>query len=135
MKTYKVLAVCLLAMLAQACQRETKDERFRREFRQFTEKECPKFVDACTRLDSAVFDIESRTLCYHYTVQDDLDDETIYTDKLISQHQGDILSGLRNSLQLKVYKDEGINFCYQYRSITTGKTLLELTFTQEDYGR
>ena len=133
----KVLAICLGIMIVMgACKRETKDERFKRNFQQFTQKECPKFVDPCTRLDSACYDIGSRTLCYHYTVQDMLDDETIYADEeTTSAFHENILKGLRGSIQLKPYKDEGITFCYSYRSITTGKKLLELTFTEEDYGK
>lgn len=131
----KVLAVlCLGAVLFGGCKRETKDEKFKRDFEQFTQKECPKFVDPCTRLDSACYDIESRTLSYHYTVQDMLDDEAIYTEELVSSHYDDILKSLKNSIQMKIYKDEGINFHYDYHSITTGKMLLELDFSQEDYG-
>ena len=135
MQFNKVLAVFCFGILfvCNACQRETKDEKFKRDFQLFTQKECPKFVDPCTRLDSACYDIASRTLSYHYTVQDILDDEAIYTEELNSAHYDDILKGLKNSIQMKPYKDEGINFRYDYRSITTGKMLLELDFTPEDY--
>ena len=126
---------CLGALLfCGACKRETKDEKYQRDFRQFTAKECPKFVDPYTRLDSACYDIESRTLSYHYTVQDVLDNDTIYTEELVESFQSDIQKGLKNSIDLKTYKDEGITFRYDYRSITTGKMLMTLTFTKEDYG-
>lgn len=123
-----------ILLLCGACKRETKDEKFQREFQQYTQKECPKLVDPYTRLDSACYDIQSRTLSYHYTVQELLDNDTIYTEELASSFHEDILKGLKNSIQMKVYKDEGITFHYDYRSITTGKMLLELTFTKEDYG-
>jgi len=130
----KLLLLCLGTLLVcGACKRETKDEKFKSDFEQFTQKECPKFVDPCTRLDSARYDIASRTLSYHYTVQDMLDDEAIYTEEVIGSFHEDILKGLKNSIQMKTYKDEGITFRYDYRSITTGKMLLELTFTKEDY--
>lgn len=132
----KVLAAisCIGILLAcGACKRETKDEKFQRDFKQFTQKECPKFVDQCTRLDSACYDIESRTLFYNYSVQGELDNDSIYTEELSEAFHNDILKGLKGSLQLKVYKDEGITFCYSYRSMTTGKLLLELNFTKEDY--
>ena len=79
----KVLAAisCIGILLAcGACRRETKDEKFQRDFKQFTQKECPKFVDQCTRLDSACYDIESRTLFYNYSVQGELDNDSIYTE-------------------------------------------------------
>jgi hypothetical protein len=131
----KVLAIlCFGALLFGACKRESKDEKFQREFQKFTQNECPVFVDRCTRLDSAVFDIPTHTLSYFYSVQDDLDNETIFENEdLTSTFRSDILKGLKGSIPLKPYKDEGIAFHYAYRSISTGKTLFELTFTEEDY--
>lgn len=133
----KVLAfACIGAIFVfGSCKRETKDEKFKHDFEQFTQKECPKFVDPCTRLDSACYDIENRTLSYHYTVQDMLDDEEIYTEETNNAFHDDILKGLKNSIQMKPYKDEGITFRYDYRSITTGKMLLVLTYSPEDYGK
>ena len=132
----KILAIACLGILVafSACKRETKDEKFQRDFQQYTQKECPKYVDPCTRLDSACYDIQTRTISYHYTVQDKLDDESIYTDELTGLFHDDILKSLKHSIQMKTYKDEGITFHYDYRSTTTGKMLLELTFTKEDYG-
>jgi len=130
----KVFALlCLALLVCGACKRETKDEKFQQDFLQFTQKECPKFVDPCTRLDSACYDIGSRTISYHYTVRDALDNDSIYTEELKDAFSDNILKGLKNSIPMKPYKDEGISFCYDYRSITTGKILFELTFTKEDY--
>ena len=63
-----------------------------------------------------------------------LDDESIYTEETIDIFHETTLKELKSSIQLKVYKDEGVTFHYDYRSISTGKMLLEMTFTQEDYG-
>lgn len=129
--------ICCLGVmiLTTGCKRETKDEKFKRDFEQYTQKECPKFVDPCTRLDSACYDIETKTLSYNYTVQDMLDNEEIYTEETNDTFYEDILKGLKNSIQMKPYKDEGVTFRYAYRSSTTGKMLLVLTYTPEDYGR
>ena len=131
----KVLAIlCLGALLLGGCKRETKDERFQREFQKFTQNECPVLMDPGTRLDSAVYDIPTHTLSYYYTVQNDLDDESIYENEdLTSSFRSNMLKGLKGSLPMKPYKDEGITFHYAYRSISSGKTLYELTFTSEDY--
>ena len=134
MKQVLAIIACGAIILCGACNRQTKDEKFHQDFLQFTQKECPKFVDPCTRLDSARYDIGSHTVYYHYTVQDVLDNDSIYTEELISAFQEDILKGLKNSIPLKIYKDEGIAFHYDYRSLKTGKMLLELDFTKEDYG-
>ena len=52
---------------------------------------------------------------------------------MTSSFHDTILKGLRGSLQMKPYKDEGITFCYDYYSISSGKLLFNLTFTPEDY--
>ena len=117
-----------------ACKRETKDEKFKRDFEQFTQKECPKFMDDCTRMDSVCYDIESRTMTEYYTVMNDLDVDSLYADEeLIGTFNETLLKGLKSSIQLKPYKDENITFRYIYRSLSTGKQYLELTFTPEDY--
>lgn len=137
MQYNKVWAACCLGALLAcgACERMTKDEKFKLDFEQYTQKECPKFVDEYTRLDSACYDIGSRTLSYHYTVQGNFDNEEFFTDELTEPFHDEVLKGLKTSLQLKPYKDEGITFHYDYRSMTSGKLLLELTFTADDYGK
>lgn len=137
MQLKKVLVICCVGTLfiASACKRETKDEKFRREFQQFTQKECPKEMDPYTRMDSICYDIETRTLTEYYSVRDTLDHEDIYTEELVSNFHDEILKGLKSSIHFKQYKDEGITFRYDYRSITSGKLLLRLTYTKEDYGK
>jgi len=133
---YNVSVILLAGVLfiCNACKRETKDERFRREFQELTLKECPKMLDESTRLDSASYNIENRTLCYHYTILGSSDDESVYAnEKVITEYRNNILKGLKGSIQLKRYKDEGITFCYEYRSNKTGKKVIVFSFTQEDY--
>lgn len=126
------VALCAL-IVCGACKQETKDEQFKKEFEQITLKECPKYVDRCILLDSTIYDIKSRTLNYHYTLEGSLDSDTIYNEKAKNLFHENILKSLKTSIQLKPYKDEGITFRYIYRSNSTGKTLLELTFTAEQY--
>ena len=138
MQYNKVLATsCFSILLAfVACKRESKDERFQREFRQFTQKECPKLIDQTTRMDSICYDIASRTLTEYYTVMDKLDVDSIYADgQLMSDFRESMLKGLKGNIPMKTYKDEGITFRYTYRSASTGKTRLELTFSKEEYGQ
>lgn len=130
----KVLAImCLGAFLLGGCKRETKDERFKREYEQFTRKECPKEVASCIRMDSICYDIESRTLTEYYTFTGNLDTDSFYTEKVVDEYRKGLLKELKGSLQMKPQKDEGINFSYKYHSDTTGKLLFEMAFTPEDY--
>lgn len=132
----KVIAVTAgAALLLGACKRETKDEKFKREFEQYTQKECPKNVNPYTCQDSICYDIESRTLTEYYTVWDMLDVDTFYTEDIVNSLHEDILKTLKSSIHMKPYKDEGINFVYDYRSRSTGKRLLELRYTKDDYGK
>ena len=132
----KILAIACLGILVafSACKRETKDEKFKRDYEMFTQKECPKIMDEWTRMDSICYDIESRTLTEYYTVMGRLDADSIFADEeLIGDYTEKLLASLKGSIQLKKYKDEGINFRYHYRSLSTGEVRLELTFTPEDY--
>lgn len=131
-KLTAIVALCTL-IVCGACKQETKDEQFKKDFEQFTQKECPKEIDLFIQLDSANYNIESRTLNYHYTLEEELDHDTIYDEKTKDLFHENILKSLKTSIQLKPYKDEGITFRYIYRSNSTGKTLLELTFTAEQY--
>ncbi|MBR1498562.1 MAG: hypothetical protein IJ615_02895 [Bacteroidaceae bacterium] len=131
----KVMIAALLgiALATGACRRETKDEQVQRVFAEFTQKECPKFVDPYTRLDSARYDIAEKTLSYHYTVTDSLDNELLFTDELIGDFQDNVLRELKSSIAMRSYKEMGITFRYDYRSQSTGKMMLDLTFTPDDY--
>ncbi|MBO7119883.1 MAG: hypothetical protein J6W03_06155 [Bacteroidaceae bacterium] len=138
MQYNKVLAIALFGTLlaCNACKRETKDEKFKRDYEQFTQKECPRHIDQYTRMDSVLYDIESRTLTEYYTVSGRLDVDSIYTDgTLISDFRESLLKGLKGDLLMKPLKDEGVTFHYTYRSATTGKTRLELTYIKEEYGK
>lgn len=132
----KILAIACLGILVafSACKRETKDEKFKRDFELFTQKDCPKLMDPCTRMDSVCYDIGSRTMTEYYTVMSDLDVDSIYAnEKVMESFRETMLKGLKSSIQLKKYKDEGISFRYLYRSLSTGEVRLELIYTPEDY--
>lgn len=130
-----LLILAAAAMLTAACKRETKDERFRREFEAYTQKECPKLIDQDTRMDSISYTAQpQRTLTEYYTVMNALDQDTLYADKkLIGTLREQMLGALKSSIQLKPYKDEGVTFCYSYRSHSSGRIRLLLTFTPDDY--
>lgn len=129
-------ALVLGSMLTlAACKGETKEQQFKRSLEEFSQKECPKFVDQYTKLDSADYSIEERTLSYHYTIVGELDCDSIYNEENNAQIYSDILDGLKHSIQLKPYKDESINFRYTYHSASTGKMLLELVYTPNDYNQ
>ena len=130
----KILSILLAAATLSACQ-ETMDERCAREAKDFTEKKCPALISATngTRvvIDSLVFTPQNRTLTYYYTVEGTADDTlAIQKADLWSQ----MLKELRNSANLKDYKEAGYNFGYVYYSTkNAGTRLFEATFQRKDY--
>ena len=89
-------------------------------------------MDQFTILDSLVFNAETASMTYYYTVEDD--DEL--REKLLSikdEYSKTLISRIRNSIELKNVKEAGMNLTYSYRSASTDKTFLEFTFTKEDY--
>ena len=124
---YKVLTLaCLGALIAfSACKRESMDEKIKRDCEQFTQRNCPQSISGF-QLDSLCYDIDSRTRSEYYTIEGDADK---------NKFSEFTLGALKNDLDSKHLKDEGINFRYVYRSATNGEILFEFTFTKEDYGQ
>jgi len=134
MQGKNVLVVMAAAtVLLGACKRETKDERFRRECEQYTQKDCPREMMEGIVLDSLSYDIGSRTRSEFYTLSGTLDNDSLLTDDVRNDLRESLLKDVKNSLQLKAYKDEGISMRYVYISQASGKVLIELTLKQEDY--
>lgn len=131
-KTFKMLlaAVAMLGM-ATACQ-ESLEDRAEREAREYTLKYCPTQPENDVITDSLVFDKKTKTQYYYLTFVGNLDNAemmSLYKDKL---YEG-LLEQTRANPQLKPYQEAGFNLSYICRSKSTGKTLLNLTFTKDDY--
>lgn len=132
---FKILAFAAAATLLSACHRETKDEAAARYAREYTLRECPKDLDEYTSMDSLTFDIHTRELTYSYTVRGVLDDDEIYTDELYDLYHDNLLRDIKNNIDLKRAKQEGVTLVYRYFSQKTGEVRMELSFTKEDYQR
>lgn len=128
-----LLILSFFLIIFSGCKRHTLDERIAQEAKQFTLKNCPKQIDAQTILDSCTFSMPLRTYYYNYTVKDELDIDSIYTQELYDAFRQELLSSIKNSILLKECKDAGITFCYRYYSDRSGKILMKQTFTKKDY--
>jgi hypothetical protein len=111
----------------------SRDEQIAREAREYTQKQCPRYVDKSTRMDSTTYDTQNRVFAYNYTVEGELDDPAIYTEQVKSLFRDKILKEIRSSIQMKSYKDEGLTILYRYVSASTGETRLEYRFEKEEY--
>lgn len=123
----------VLTLLIASCGRKSIDEQFEQNARQESQQMCPRKVDDCTTLDSITYHIPTRTQSHYYTFSDAMDDETIFTDNFIADIRESMLKSLRNEIKLKKQMEAGISFSYVYRSASTGKTLLNITFHKADY--
>ncbi|MDE5788195.1 MAG: hypothetical protein K2H79_06610 [Bacteroidaceae bacterium] len=117
------MAVCL-----SACRKQTFEERVAQEVKEFNEKEAPKRQNMYTMFDSMTFVPEQQTLSYYYTVEGD--GEQLFPNELMKEN---ILKGVRSSLALKSHKEHELNLQYKYYGKSSGKVLMDVTFTPEDY--
>lgn len=122
----------VLLCLLSACQ-ESKMDRFERETKDFTERNCPKQCDAITILDSLVFHNDG-TMDYRYYYSVDLTskEESLFMQKL-EDLRYECLEGIRNSVELKNVKAAGLNIVLSYFEKKTKKKLVEIRYKKEDY--
>ena len=128
-----LLILQLFIIIISGCKKQTLEERLYQEAQQFTHKNCPKEIDKFTVMDSCTFSIPKRTYYYNYSVKGELDVDSLYTQSLYDRFRDQLLSDIKNSIQLKGCKDEGIILCYRYYSHRSGKLLMKQTFTKKDY--
>ncbi|GAY27734.1 hypothetical protein PvtlMGM1_1034 [Prevotella sp. MGM1] len=97
----------------------------------YTEKKCPAKLGENTTIDSLIFERESHTLHYYYTLTGNADNMGVFSSVDIRKI---LLDEVKNSTSIKAYKDNGYNFAYTYLSgKDKGKVLFNATFTEKDY--
>ena len=122
--------------LLTGCQ-EDFDHHLQREAIAYTQKHCPQTIEEGNTLDSATYDITTRTYTQWYTFSGFLDSEPAHTaavcnlDKLRAQ----LIAALRGDTKWETCKDNGINFSYVYRSSSKDEVLFQITLTPDDYRR
>lgn len=126
---YTLLACCALT----SCTRKSYEDQIAEAAAEFTQKQCPREIDNFTTIDSMVFDRDSLTIHYYYTLRDKLDDKKYLTPSVVEDFEENMLMKLRGDIHLKKEKEYGLTFAYHYISASTGKTLFELVFTKKDY--
>jgi ADP-ribose pyrophosphatase YjhB (NUDIX family) len=126
----KICFFIVAALLTTACQ-ESLENRCEREAREYTEKHCPTPVGKNIVLDSMTFDKKTHTIQYAYTLSGEIDDSTIVNN---SKPRELLLQEVRNSTNLKLYKEAGYSFTYTYYSAKNkGTQLFKATFRKSDY--
>ena len=121
------LCTCLCA-----CHHATLEDRAEKYTKDYTERFCPTPVQDMQRTDSLTFDRTTRTFNYYFTLVDKADNAGIIKAKQ-KEITDALLKQLKENTSAKVYKDEGFNFHYIFRSTSKGNILLENTFTRRQY--
>lgn len=125
----KIYTILMMTALLAGCQ-ETLEERAARESRDYTEKHCPAPIAYQVTMDSMTFDKASHTFGYYYSLSGTLDDST-YLEQ--NNPRDMLLLQVKNSTNLKMYKEAGYGFRYVYHSTKNKATLFDVTFKQKDY--
>lgn len=127
------LLVCFAVMMCSTSCQESLPERCQREAKEYTEKNCPVKVENNVILDSMTFDRKTLTINYFYTLENELDDETMIGTQADNLHTL-MLNALKNATNIKLYKENGYNFHYIYLSRKDNrKKLLDILLKKEDY--
>jgi hypothetical protein len=125
-----LLLIC--TMLLASCH-ENFDDRCVRESKEFTAKQCPQTVDPNgVKMDSMTYDKPTHTMRYYFKLFGKMDDSTLVAMATPKFHAG-LIDNVRNSLEIKSYKDKGIQFEYIYFSTKTGRKMLDLTVGPSEY--
>lgn len=135
MRKTNFILFLLATLAAGACHFESFDERCERETREYTQKQCPRRLDEYTTMDSTVYDMDTRTITYYYSFEGILDDPATLTEEATRTLRHQLCKNVINSIELKAYKEKGLNFRYSYRSRATGKQLFKTTVTPKDYDK
>lgn len=132
MKLIKVLFLAIGCLIFVGCQKSMED-RVAEECKEYTKKQCPSQIVANTRMDSMVYESDSRTIRYYYSLFNDADnkDRVEATKELLSQA---LHAGVKADVASKQYKEAGFNFRFTYHSGKDPKTILfDQTFKKGDY--
>ena len=117
-------------LLLTACQ-ESLEDRCEREAKEYTKKHCPALIAENIVMDSMTFDKATHTITYAYTLSGQLDDSEVVNG---SNSRNLLLEEVRNSANLRLYKEAGYSFRYIYHSQKKkGTQLLDATFREKDY--
>ena len=129
----RILTVLLIGMLFMTSCQEKRLDRFERETKEYTIRNCPKQIDEITTLDSLVFRNDgSLNYSYHYSVKLNEEQRSEFKKKS-SDIEESTLKTLRNSIELKAVKEAGLNIECIYVDAQTGKTISKFHFTREQY--
>lgn len=138
-KRYPLIAFATIAilLLAASCQ-ESKEKKYARELREYTERNCPMPVtpEGVVVLDSLNYSHPQGAsvglVTYFYSVNTD----SAGVSGLRAQRErlyASLLAAIKDNVDMKKMKDDGLTIRHIYRLADTGDTVLDFRFTAKDY--
>lgn len=124
-KLFFAAFLCVLSL--SSCHKNNLEERAAKEAQEYTRRECPRPVAENIMQDSMVYESDSRTIVYYYTLNGVLDNKT-ELQKHIGEYNRELSQSIKSSAALRRYVEAGFRFRYIYRSEGTGDVLLDLKF-------
>ncbi|MCI6161774.1 MAG: hypothetical protein PUH24_00610 [Prevotellaceae bacterium] len=128
----KKMSIAVTGILLLAACQESLEEKADRECREYTEKYCPAPISEMMVVDSMVFEKNTKTVHYYYSLKGFADSATMN----VKDARLKMLDGVKNSPSLMAYKEAGFNFKYTYHSTKNpGKVVYDFLFTPADYNK
>lgn len=131
------ITIPLLLLILTSCQ-ESKEKRYARELREYTERNCPQTItpEGTVVLDSLNFshpqDTSPGIVTYFYSVNTD----STGVASLLAQREklyASLLQAIKDNVDMKKMKDDRLTIRHIYRLAETGTTVLDFRFTAKDY--
>lgn len=134
MALHGLRAILLSVMVCMsACNRDSVDDRFWRQCRDYTRKYCPLRMDEYTMLDSLVYVREERCMNYYYLLEDSNVTDARQRVRLKEFLEGRLLSDLKNNTAFRELRENDISFRYHYRSSSGKEEVMMMEFGPNDY--
>jgi len=132
MKFTKLFFIAIGCFLLASCQ-ESLEDKAAKECKEYTQKHCPTPMVNNTRMDSMVYEADTRTIHYYHSFFNEADNKEI-----IAAHKQELrqtlLAAVKKDMGTKIYKEAGFNFRYTYHSGKAPKTVLfDQTYKKGEY--
>lgn len=125
-------SISLLFILC-SCQQKSWEQRCVEDAQKYTLTHCPQDMGNGIFFDSLIYVQQTNTNEYYYSVHN-VDNDAQLFDSLKNDITLDLIEQITNSIELKPYKEHGMNLRYIYNSTTSGQVLYDHTFTKKENG-
>jgi len=130
MKKLVLITASLLLLIFNSCQ-ESREKTFEKLAKEYTAK-CPVTIGEGIRIDSMIYNPKTNTNSNYYTLSGRIDSPDSIQKK--EQYMKDsMIDAVRNSLDLKEYKDFKTTIEYIYFSERTKKELFRVSIDANMY--